>query len=286
MEVDCEGCAGCCVDWRPLADGDLDAGRRGRYRPLDDVYRFAVCSRDDVLALLDAGYGDALTARLFAAEEGPEVDGHTLAAVGDRPAFLVGLRKVPKPVAPLDADPAWLPACAFLDPETLQCRVHGDDVYPAECASFPGHELALGVETECERVERETDGQRLLDADPPADLEPVRFDPGALGTKVFCYPDADALSGTVARAAAGQLTAADRAELVAAAVASAPGSGTVDCDRVATARERVLAADSWVGRAADDWASRAGEDPPDPGLGAAVAAQRGAPSTPGWPLED
>jgi len=24
MDVDCEGCAGCCIDWRPLTDRAID----------------------------------------------------------------------------------------------------------------------------------------------------------------------------------------------------------------------------------------------------------------------
>jgi Fe-S-cluster containining protein len=282
MEVDCEHCAGCCVDWRSLTDADLDAERRGRYRALDDVYRFVVLSRDDVRAFLDAGLGDAMTARLFEADEGVTVDGHTLAAIDGRPTFFVGLRKPPKPVAPFDADPSWLPACVFLDPETLQCRVHGDDVYPEECASFPGHELELGVETECERVEREMGGDRLLDDAVPEDLPDVLLGPQAVGQKFFCYPDPGDLEGTVARLAAGESTDADRAKFVGAAAASAPGTVSVDRERMADATDRVRETDSWVGRAAVEWRDRATDADPDPSLSEAVEDDRGAPPTPGW----
>ncbi|MFB6119759.1 MAG: YkgJ family cysteine cluster protein [Halobacteriaceae archaeon] len=282
MEVNCEGCAGCCADWRSLADGDVDGARRGDYRPLDDVYRLVALSRDDVRALLDADLGDAMRPRLFTADEGVTVDGHTLAAVSGRPVFLVGLRKPPKPIAPVDADEAsWLPACVFLDPETLQCRVHEDDVYPSECGAFPGHNLALDVETECERVERERGGERLLDDDPPDSLDALRLGPDAVGSKVFCYPDPDALAGVVDRLVAGDLTDDDRARFVGAAAASAPGTAAVNRERMAEARDRARAADSWVGRAAADWGDRRGADP-DPSLGAAVEDARGAPPTPGW----
>ena len=105
MQLDCEGCAGCCLDWRSLAPDDLDHERRGPYRPLDDTYNLAPLSSDEIRAFVDAGEAAALTPRLFRTEDGPSttVAGVDLAAVGDRPAFLVGLRKVPKPVAPFDA---------------------------------------------------------------------------------------------------------------------------------------------------------------------------------------
>lgn len=282
MEVNCEGCAGCCADWRSLADGDVDGARRGDYRPLDDVYRLVALSREDVRAFLDAGLGDAMRPRLFAAEEGVTVDGQTLAAVSGRPVFFVGLRKPPKPLAPVGSDdPAWFRACVFLDPDSLQCRVHGDEEYPAECAAFPGHNLALDAETECERVERETGDERLLDDDPPDALDAMRLGPGALGSKVFCYPDPDELDGVVERLVDGDLTDEDRARFVGAAAASAPGTVDVNDERMAEARERARETDSWVGRAAADWTDRAGSDP-DPSLGAAVEERRGAPATPGW----
>jgi len=280
MEVNCEGCAGCCADWRALADADLDGARRGDYRPLDDVYRLVALSRADVRALLDAGLGDAMRPRLFAADEGVTVDGHTLAAVGGRPVFFVGLRKPPKPVAPVGAeDAAWLPACVFLDPDTLQCRIHGDEAYPEECAAFPGHNLALDVETECERVERETGDERLLDGDPPDGLDAMRLGPQALGSKVFCYPDPADLAGVVDRLVADELTDDDRARFVGAAAASAPGTADVNRERMATDRERARETESWVGAAAGEWAARTDETPD---LGAAVEERRGAPPTPGW----
>ena len=36
MEVDCEGCAGCCLDWRPLTDRDIEHERTGLFDPLGD----------------------------------------------------------------------------------------------------------------------------------------------------------------------------------------------------------------------------------------------------------
>jgi Fe-S-cluster containining protein len=280
MEVNCEGCAGCCLDWRPLVDDPPAFERGGRYEPLDDAYNLAPLSGDEVRAFLAAGYGDAMTPRLFAAEAGVAVDGHTLAAVDDRPAFYVGLRKIPKPVAPFDADTGWLPTCVFLDPAALQCRIHGSDRYPETCSTYPGENLVLDRETECERVERRFGGDRLLDDDPPDDAVP---DPYALGATVFTHPDPGRLHGRVARIADGEPTAADRAEFVAVAAASPPGTTAVDEDRYERALERVLEAESWVGTAAEEWADRAADGvEADPSAAERVEESRGAPGTPGW----
>jgi Fe-S-cluster containining protein len=284
MEVDCENCAGCCVDWRPLADVP-EHERRGPQRPLDDTYNLVPLTREDVRAFLDRGLADALTPRLWAARDGPsvDVDGHEVAAIHGKPAFFVGIRKTPKPVAPFDSDPAWLPTCAFLDPETLQCRIHDAAVYPAECAEYPGHNLSLDVDSECERVERHVGGTRLLDDDPPEDRSGLLFGPQAIGEKVFVYPDPGNLEdGCIDRLIAGDLTDADRARFVAVAAASAPGTTAVEPTRRERASETALAADSWVGAAIAEWEARAGSDDPDPDLGERVETERGAPPTPGW----
>ena len=285
MKVDCEGCAGCCLDWRALAPDDRDHGheRRGRYRPLDDIDNLAPLSSDEVRAFLDAGHAGALVARLFRIDDGPSVtvDGVEVAAIDGRPAFLVGLRKVPKPVAPFDTDPHWLPACVFLDPETLQCRIHGDEVYPETCSTYPGDNLALDAETECERVERAHGGQRLVDDEPPADADPI-FGPGAVGARVFAHPDADRIAGAVGRLAAGEATRADHAEFVAVAAASAPGTLAVSDERYERARERALDAGSWIDDAVAEWTDRAGTDEADPAAAGTVEGERGAPGTPGW----
>lgn len=284
MRVDCAGCAGCCIDWRAVAPDavDLDHERRGGLVPLDDTYNLVPLSSDEVRAFARAGLGDAMTPRLFAAREGPSVsvDGHDVAAVGGRPAFFVGLRKPPKPVAPFGLDPAWLPSCVFLDPETLQCRVHGDDRYPDACGTYPADNLALDAETECERVETAFGGERLLDSD-PGDATPL-LGTGALGATVFAHPDADRLAGRVDRIAAGEPTVEDRAEFVGVAAASRPGSLDVDADRYETARETVVETDSWVGRAIAEWKRRAEADAPDPELAGDIEERRGAPETAGW----
>lgn len=283
MRVDCAGCAGCCLDWRPLGPVD-EHERAGRHRPLDDVYNLVPLSRDDVRALLDADLADATTPRLWGAAGGSSVriDGRDVAAIDGKPVFFLGLRKVPKPVAPFDTEPRWLRTCVFLDPATLQCRVHDAEVYPAECAAYPGSNLALGAETECERVEDAMGGDRLLDDTPPDGAEDLLIGPQAVGQKVFVYPNPDDLDGIVDRAAQRALTDADRARFVAAAAAGAPGSTSIDETRYETALERARAADSWVGRAIDDWQGRSGTDDPDPILGNAVEDERGAPETPGW----
>jgi len=286
MEVDCEGCAGCCIDWRPLAPDDLDTDheRRGPYRPVDDTYNLAPLTSDEVRAFLDRGYAGALIPRLFTVEEGPHVtvDGVELAAVAGRPAFLVGLRKVPKPVAPFDVDPAWLETCAFLDPVTLQCRVHDTDAYPDTCRTYPGANLALGVDTECERVERAHGGERLLDDEPPADATPG-FGPAAIGSSVFAHPDPDRIAGAVERLVAGEATAADRAEFVAVAAAASPGTLAVDDDRYERARERTLESRSWVDDVIAEWQGRAAtNDDAKPTDAREIEDARGAPGTPGW----
>lgn len=285
MEVDCEGCAGCCIDWRAIAPADFDDHeRRGRFRPLDDVYNLVPLTREDVRAFLDAGLADAMTPRLWQAEEGAgiEIDGTHLAAIDGRPAFFVGLRKPPKPVAPFGREETvWLPTCAFLDPESLQCRIHGSEVYPEECADYPGHNLALESETECERVEAAFGGRRLLDYDPPANLSGLLLGPQAIGEKVFVHPAPDDLSGVVERVASGELTAEDRATFVAAAAAASPGTTETNEAFYATAYERALAADSWVGRACEEWGSLANE-PTDPEVAESMEVDLGAPETPGW----
>jgi len=288
MEVDCEGCAGCCVDWRPLTDAPSDHERGGSRQPLDDTYNLTPLRRGEVRAFLDAGLGDALTPRLWRDEGGVEIDGRELAGVGGKPVFFVGLRKIPKPVAPFDAEPQRLPACVFLDPETLQCRIHGDELYPQQCASYPGHNLTLDQETECERVERSFGGDRLVDDEPPEDAEGLLLGPQALGEKLFVHPDPERLAGVVDRIADGEPTPEDRAEFVGVAAASSPGATGVDERRYEAARERALEADSWVGAAAEERAERrdgrdsARESAPDPSIAADVESELGAPGTPGW----
>lgn len=297
MRVNCEGCAGCCVDWRALSADAEDHERVGPDQPLDDAYNLVPLTRDEVRGFVDAGLGDALTPRLW--ERSPDaggddegasggrsvtVDGYDLAAVGGKPAFFVGLRKAPKPVAPVGTDDArWLPTCAFLDHETLQCRIHGDDLYPDECATYPGRNLLLSVESECERVEAEfgTTGERLVEDAAPADADPL-FGPQALGGKVFVHPEPAALDGVVDRIAAGEPTDRDRATFAGTAAGASPGSVERNDDAYREYRARSLDADSWVGRAIEDWTGRADAERPDPGLGDVVEADRGAPSTPGW----
>ncbi|MCL7416475.1 MAG: YkgJ family cysteine cluster protein [Halalkalicoccus sp.] len=281
MEVNCAGCAGCCIDWRTLAPDDIDHERRGPREPIDDAYNLVPLTRDDVRNFVENGLGDAMTPRLWAADEGVEVDGTTLAAIGGKPAFFVGLRKPAKPVGPFDRPPEWLPTCVFLDPTTLQCRIHSSEVYPEECAEYPGHNLALEAETECERVETAFGGERLLDGEVPEGLSGLLLGPQAIGQKVFVHPDPDELEGVIDRLREGRATDADRAEFVAWAMASAPGTTGHDRGTYERARERTLGTTSWVGESIAAWERRAGSEA-DPAAARELEEARGAPETPGW----
>ncbi|MFC7018508.1 MULTISPECIES: YkgJ family cysteine cluster protein [Haloarcula] len=285
MEVDCEGCAGCCIDWRSLTDADIDHERRGPFEPLDDTYNLAPLTRDEVREFVAAGYGDALCPRLWKATDDRSVTigDVDVAAIQGRPVFFVGLRKPPKPVAPFDGDSTWLHACVFLDPTTLQCRIHGDDLYPETCARYPAENLRLDVETECERVERVHGGTRLLDDTAP-DVDPL-FGPAAVGSKVFAHPAPDRVTDSVARFRDGEPTAADRAEFVGVAAAASPGTLLVNDARYEAARDAVIEADSWAGRAIDAWGADAGavgSAGPPPAVARDVEDVAGAPPTPGW----
>ncbi|MFC6863379.1 YkgJ family cysteine cluster protein [Halomicroarcula sp. GCM10025817] len=285
MEVDCEGCAGCCIDWRSLTDADIDHERRGPFEPLDDTYNLAPLTRDEVREFVAAGYGDTLRPRLWTATDDRSVSlgGVDVAAIRGRPVFFVGLRKPPKPVDPFDGESTWLHACVFLDPTTLQCRIHGADLYPETCARYPGENLRLDVETECERVERVHGGNRLLDDTAP-DVDPL-FGPAAVGSKVFAHPAPERVADRVARFRDGEPTAADRAEFVGVAAAASPGTLRVNDARYEAARDAVLEADSWAGRAIDAWdaaAGAAGSSAPPPAVARDVEDAAGAPPTPGW----
>jgi len=295
MDVDCEGCAGCCVDWHALAPGIDDPEHEGERRPLDDATNFVPLERDEVRAFLDDGHADALRPRLWTVStvptdgsggDGPggtvAIDGYDLAAVDDRPVFYVGLRKPPKPVAAAGRTaPAWLPTCVFLDPETLQCRIHDEDRYPAACEAYPGYNLQLDQETECERVERAGGGDRLLDGEPPRDLPGVGLGPQALGAKLFAHPEPGDLAGRIERLADGEATSADRRTFVTAAAASSPGTLAVSDEWRSRARTAFEEGESWVSGAIEEWTALAGGEP-DPTLGERIEEARGAPETPGW----
>lgn len=286
MDVNCEGCAGCCIDWRPITDVSLSGEHDGDRPPIDDTYNLAPLRSGEARSLVDAGYGDAMTPRLF--EAGPDddtvcIDGVDLAAIGDRPVFYLGLRKSTKPVAPFGGDRRWLPACCFLDPETLQCRIHDSELYPNTCRVYPGYNLQLERETECERVEGAIGGpDRLLDSTPPADADP-KFS-AAIGTTVFAYPDPDELSGVVSRLAGDALTDDDRARFVGVACGSSPGTIEINQSAADRYRDRAANADSWVGRSIQMWADRAGTSGSAAEIddAGAIETADGAPETPGW----
>ncbi|MFU8869288.1 YkgJ family cysteine cluster protein [Natronococcus sp.] len=308
MEVNCQGCAGCCLDWRPLLEADGESGGRQRTRsvprdddggneqafservPLGGSYNFVALTRDEVRTFLERGMAAALTPRFWTVEderEGVEVGDRHVAAVAGRPVFFVGLRKPPKPAAPFDREEAtWLPACVFLDPTTLQCRIHGSDRFPDECGTYPEQTLALGAETECERVEARFGGDRLLERDHD-EPDGLLFGPQALGAKLFCHPCPDELEGLLDRLERGEPSPTDRAECIAVAAASSPGTVAVSEPHYERALERLESdepdGDAWIGPAIEEWyRTRPGEAVPDPELAAEIEDRRGAPETPGW----
>ena len=333
MEVNCKGCAGCCLNWKPLLEAELEETPHQRRQtpfsatddtsrpPLDDDTNFVPLTRDEVRTFLEAGLAAALTPRFWhardwgedhassdsssgdppRASEGVDIDGHSIAAVAGRPVFFVGLRKPPKPVAPIGREePVWLPSCVFLDPTTLQCRVHGGDRFPEECGAYPAYNIELGQETECERVEAAGGGERLLDAAVDDDLDGLLLGSQALGAKLFAHPRPDALEGIIDRAATGALTTADRAECLAVAAASSPGTLATSEYHYEQARTQVLEGDSdhdggdertagesdgsWIGPAIREWQRRreTSETAPSPSVANRIEDARGAPDTPGW----
>ncbi|ELY90680.1 hypothetical protein C483_11486 [Natrialba hulunbeirensis JCM 10989] len=328
MEVHCAGCAGCCMDWTALLDDhEMDRTRQRERRrfadasasadsenerrpPFDSDANFVPLTRDEVRTFLDRGMAAAMTPRFWRARdehEAVEIDGQQVAAIAGRPVFFIGLRKPPKPVAPFGrTEPTWLPTCVFLDPATLQCRIHGDEHFPAECGAYPAHNLELGHETECERVEAAFGDDRLLD-DQLSDDElgdgPL-LGSQAVGEKLFCHPRPAALAGVVDRLEAGPLRPADRAECIAVASASSPGTLAISDHHYEMGKTQALEAmpsagggdrgnsapdsASWVGPAIDEWHQRYDTaecdsgSAPSPDLAATVEEDRGAPETPGW----
>lgn len=266
MPVDCKGCAGCYIDWRDIAPAGVDLAheRHDRIVPFDEAYNLVPLTSDEVRAFLRSGLGDALMPCLFAAdgsaaydeEARGKADGETdrdddlefsvdrwdLSAIDGRPALYVGFRTTPKPVDPFGTNLSWLPVCALLESETLLFRLHDYDRYSETCATYPSDNLALGLETECQRVEAPmaTNGSSTTAS---ATAMPPLGGVGALGPTVFAHQAPRRLAGRVKRVAAGESTAADRVEFVAVA-ASSPGSLAVNEGDFEVARERVRVADS------------------------------------------
>lgn len=291
MEVDCAGCAGCCLDWRPLAPSGTDHERMGPDTPLDDRYNLVPLTRDDIQDLVDAGYGDAVRPRVWTTDAEDRatvtVDGVPLVAVQDRPVFMLGLRQPPKPVGPFGTAPRWLRACVFLDPTTLQCRIHGAEEYPTTCAAYPGQHLALDAETECDRVEATYGGERLVERTPPTESPPLPLGPEALGWTAFAHPDPDDLVGRIDHLREDTLTAADRAAFAGPAAGHSPGTLAINEAVAARVSEAVRTAASWAGDAARAWADAAeAGNAPVPTLAEQLETGRGAPQTPGWPSVD
>ncbi|MFP8951674.1 YkgJ family cysteine cluster protein [Natrialbaceae archaeon A-arb3/5] len=320
MEVNCAGCAGCCLDWTPLLDERADHHNRavrpfdssrsatGR-EPIDGDPNFVPLTRDEVRAFLERGLAAALTPRFWTARDddsGVEIDGRILAAVAGRPVFFVGLRKPPKPVAPFGREKAtWLPSCVFLDPTTLQCRIHDREFVPDECRAYPAYNLELDQETECERVEAAFGGDRLLD-DGVDERDGPLLGSQAIGAKLFCHPRPATLEGTIDRVETGDLRPEDRAELLAVASASSPGTLAISDHHYERGKRTALESlradesppsetddepngepdgESWVGPAIREWNRLRSTDDgtvPPPSIAATVEDERGAPETPGW----
>lgn len=280
MEVNCEGCAGCCLDWRSLVEEPSSHEREGKRTPLDDMYNFVPLTRDEIQLFFEHNLSDALLPRLWLDDDGPVIDGYSIATINERPVFFLGPRKPPKPVAPFESSPHWLPSCIFLDPETLQCRIHDSELYPDECAEYPGHNLELGVETECERVEESFGGSRLLDQTVPEDIPGLLLGPQAVGQKIFAHPDIGQLEGVLHRVKAGTVTTEDTAEFVAAALAGSPGTTSVDTERYHSLKSEIRNTTSWAGKAQKAWNTLRNTHNPDPEL--ATEIESDAPSTPGW----
>lgn len=280
MEVDCAECAGCCLDWRPL--GRTDDSPATDSRSIDDWVNFVTLSRDDISALLAAGYGDVFRPRLWYADEadaGATVDAIDIATIAGNPVFSVGLRQVWKPVGPFGQVPSQLETCVFLDPMTLQCRIHTTDHYPTTCSTYPGQHLLMDVETECERVESHWAIPRLLEDSLPEDLHAPPLGPQSLGSTVFVHPEPDDLSGSIDRLRRDQLTRDDRIEFAAIALAQSPGMPQIDRTKYATARERLESAISWVTESRERLVQ---ESNPTPAAVSICESNRGAPKTDGW----
>lgn len=290
MEVDCEGCAGCCIDWRPLAEGDIGRSHIAslspstRYTPLDDIGNFVALARDEIRSLIDAGLSDGLIPRLWTVKDGGvSIGSYRLAAIDSHPVFFIGLRKTPKPIAPFGTSkPQWLDACVFLDPSTLQCRIHGTELYPSECDAYPSYNVLLGAETECERVERHTGSRRLLDTD-VEDVDAPLLGPQAIGQKLFVHPWPEELEESLDAVAAGDLSEDDRAEFIGIAAASSPGTTSVSIGHYERAKADVAGKGSWISKAIEERADRRatiGSTTEDTDAG--LEERHGAPRTPGW----
>ncbi|MDY6765219.1 MAG: YkgJ family cysteine cluster protein [Halobacteria archaeon] len=287
MELNCEGCAGCCIDWRSLSsDGINGAEHSGDRIPVDNVYNFTPLTRDDLRTFLKEGYSDFTYPRVWEAdgEHTVEIDGREIVALEGKPVFYVGLRKTPKPIAPFGIkDPKWIPTCVFLDPTTLQCRIHDNNVYPGSCADYPGQNLKLGVKTECERVEDVFGGERLLNDDPPDEFESFIIGRKAIGEKLFVHPEPERLNGVVMRLARDELKRRDRHEFLSVALAGRPGTTEVNREVYEETLEKLKDMRSWVTKAIRDWEHlfRTDRDP-IPENAKDIEDDRGASPTPGW----
>jgi hypothetical protein len=106
-----------------------------------------------------------------------------------------------------------------------------------------------------------------------------------VGHTVFAHPHPEDLDGVVDRIESDRVRREDRASFVAAAAASAPGTTGIEQHRFEDVREQVREAGGWIEEAIEAWDGHSESHPPDPALGRSVEITRGAPETPGWPVE-
>ena len=280
MEVDCAGCAACCIDWRPL---DRQAHTPiGDTTALDERMNLVPLSSDDIRALVREGYGDVFRPRLWRpSDDQPSVciDEVELVAIAGKPVFSVGLRQLRKPVAPFGQPSQSLRTCVFLDPSSLQCRIHESPAYPSACATYPGHHLLLAVESECERVEKRWETPKIIDDSVPPDIALPQLGVQALGSTVFLHPDPDRLSGVIERLSSETLSDDDRREFVAVAMSQSPGMPHVDDARYHNARKKLKHTTSWVSATAIE---REGATEETSSSVTSLELSHGAPKTPGW----
>lgn len=286
VELNCQECAGCCIDWHSVVpDREFTDTTFEGYTPYDSRDKFVTVSSDEVRKFIQSGYGDGLIPRLFQPTDNQlgcmTIDGVELASIDSQPVFLMGLRSTRKPVAPFGLDPSWLPTCIFLDPDSLQCRIHNSKVYPDTCARYPADNLYFDAETECERVEQIFGEDRLLEHDDSSPRPTIG--PGSVGGTVFLHPKPERLDGLIKPLLEDPAVEPGRIEFSAVAAASAPGVDHIDQERYEQVHSQLSGSTSWISEVADRWKQiyEMGK-PTDHAETLDVEVPTGAPPTPGW----
>ncbi len=285
MKLNCKECAGCCIDWRSMASKNIDMNHewRGKYKPIDNTYNLVVLTKDDIVNLLQSGYVDSMTPRLFySSKKSIEINGISIASIDEKPIFFIGIRKVKKPVSPFGKDSRWLPSCIFLDPSNLQCRIHDSEIYPESCFNYPKNNIALDLETECERVEKNFNQRRLKNEEGIKETSNVFFGPEVIGHKIFVYQNKNELSNIINDIKKNNLDKKQRYKFIATAIASSPGSTTINKKKFQEALSKAYESESWINDTINDWKQRKQNEKPNPKKSGIVETKRGAPKTPGW----